>query len=228
MAAKVKKKRNATKGMETRKQLLAAAERVFARHGFSQTTMRDIAKEADVAIGGIYFHYRSKEEVATAVLEQRIKSTYIQVESEVAALPGSLDIRSRIAVGIHAHVLARLEHGDFAIALRYARDSQLPRSVRKRHHENVDQYRQFWQGLMEEGQRAGVIRNDVSVGMLLFFMFGAVNWLAEWYDPKRKPVKALVDDFVAMLWDGIGRPAPPVRKSARKSPAGGKSRRPPA
>ena len=55
---------------ERRDALLAAAQRCFAREGFRATSMRDICKEAGVSIGGLYCHFRSKEEVVLAIATQ--------------------------------------------------------------------------------------------------------------------------------------------------------------
>jgi len=220
LAAK-RQTRNATKGLETRRHLLEAAQRVFVKSGFAQATMRDIAEEADIALGGIYFHFRSKEDVAAAVLEQRLQATWDDVEKEISALPRDMDVMSRFSAAVHAHVAARVKHGDFSVALRYARDKQLPPEVRKRYFMAVEHYRALWQDLLEEGREKGVIRTDVGVGMLLFFLFGAVNWIVEWYDPGRKPIKLLVDDLLGLLCKGIEQP---VGVAGRRGATGSKPR----
>jgi AcrR family transcriptional regulator len=53
-----------------RAQILAAASRVFARHGFHRTTVREIAREAGLADGTIYLYFASKRELLLALLGQ--------------------------------------------------------------------------------------------------------------------------------------------------------------
>ena len=195
-----------TKGQQSRSKLLQAAARVFVKQGFAQTTIRDIAKEAGVALGALYFHFGSREEFATAVYELGIKAIWEQVEAEISALPAGAGPAERIEAAIHAHLKATLQHGDYAAAIRYARDSLAPAAAQRRYRQTVDHYRKFWQALIEDGQRAGVVRRDMTAGILLFFVFGAVNWLGEWYEPKRKPIESLVHDFVALLFEGIKQP----------------------
>lgn len=48
----------------TRERIELAAIKLFARHGVNGTSMRDIAREADVSLGGMYTHYPSKEALA--------------------------------------------------------------------------------------------------------------------------------------------------------------------
>jgi len=57
------------RGEVTRERLLEVALDQFVRHGFHGTSMRQIADAAGVAVGGIYNHFGSKEEVFAAVLD---------------------------------------------------------------------------------------------------------------------------------------------------------------
>src|SRR5438874_2789956 len=54
------------KGEETRERILDAALRLFRKRGFDETTMRDIAAEAGVAIGAAYHYFDSKEALVMA------------------------------------------------------------------------------------------------------------------------------------------------------------------
>ncbi len=53
---------------ETRAGLLAAAARCFARSGWSQTVVSDVAREAGVAHGTFYLHFQDKDAIADALL----------------------------------------------------------------------------------------------------------------------------------------------------------------
>jgi AcrR family transcriptional regulator len=53
-----------------RAQILAAASRVFARHGFHRATVRQVAQEAGIADGTVYLYFRSKQELLLALLGQ--------------------------------------------------------------------------------------------------------------------------------------------------------------
>jgi AcrR family transcriptional regulator len=50
-------------GEQTRRQILAAAEGLFIEQGFHGTSMRQIAQSAEIALGGIYNHFPSKESI---------------------------------------------------------------------------------------------------------------------------------------------------------------------
>lgn len=56
----------------TRDRVLDVAEALFARHGFSGTSMRDIAKEAGLTAPSLYNHFEGKDALYVAVLERGI------------------------------------------------------------------------------------------------------------------------------------------------------------
>jgi AcrR family transcriptional regulator len=58
-----------TRGEETRERLLAAAYEQFLRHGYHGSSMRQIAGAAGIAVGGIYNHFASKDDIFAAVLD---------------------------------------------------------------------------------------------------------------------------------------------------------------
>ena len=56
---------------DTRERILDAAERLFAAHGFSGTSVRDITDAAGANLGAINYHFRSKEELYAEVFARR-------------------------------------------------------------------------------------------------------------------------------------------------------------
>jgi AcrR family transcriptional regulator len=55
---------------DRRKQIIEAAMRVFAQKGFARATNRDVAQEAEITTGLIYYYFKSKEDLLGAVLEE--------------------------------------------------------------------------------------------------------------------------------------------------------------
>ncbi|WP_236581609.1 helix-turn-helix domain-containing protein [Rhodococcus sp. T7] len=54
----------------TRRVLRDAAPEVFTRRGYRQTKLSEVLTRALATKGALYFHYRSKEELARAVIEE--------------------------------------------------------------------------------------------------------------------------------------------------------------
>ena len=64
----------------TRKQLLDAARRVFARKGIERTTMNDIAVASKKGRRTLYMYFKSKEEISGIVIENEMERLYEMLE----------------------------------------------------------------------------------------------------------------------------------------------------
>jgi AcrR family transcriptional regulator len=81
------------KAEETRARIVAAAMEMFRTRGFDSTTMRDIAQEAGVALGGAYYYFDSKEALVMAFYEQAredMRPMLIGVLAEQRDMEGAL------------------------------------------------------------------------------------------------------------------------------------------
>lgn len=78
-----------TKGEQTRRDILAAAKRLFLSQGFTATPMRQIAREVGVTPAAIYNHYPGKDQLFTAVLQDaapydELFALFSQIEADSA------------------------------------------------------------------------------------------------------------------------------------------------
>ena len=58
---------NFNRGEHTRTEIIRAAHELFVKQGYHGTSMRQIASQADIALGGLYNHFEGKEDVFRAV-----------------------------------------------------------------------------------------------------------------------------------------------------------------
>ncbi|OUD12126.1 TetR/AcrR family transcriptional regulator [Thioflexithrix psekupsensis] len=56
---------------DKRERLLAAAKALIHQQGFYQTTLADIARESKVPLGNVYYYFKTKEDIASAVIQER-------------------------------------------------------------------------------------------------------------------------------------------------------------
>jgi AcrR family transcriptional regulator len=75
-----------TRGALTRKAILDAAEQLILNQGYHGTSMRQIAREVGIAVGGIYNHFSGKEAIFAALLERH--QPYSDIVDRLAAVPG--------------------------------------------------------------------------------------------------------------------------------------------
>ena len=70
-------RRTKAEAMETRTRILDAAEQVFHRKGVLSASLNDIASEAGVTRGAIYWHFKNKEGLMAAVINE-VTSAWIE------------------------------------------------------------------------------------------------------------------------------------------------------
>ncbi len=70
---------------QRKQQIRAAATRCFVRRGFAATRLLDIAREAGLSKGGVYFHYRAKESLFHDIIEAQFAALVARWDSQEAA-----------------------------------------------------------------------------------------------------------------------------------------------
>jgi AcrR family transcriptional regulator len=84
IAAEVPASRQAARTLATRRRLLAAAEKTFARDGFEAARLEDIASLAGYTRGAFYANFRSKEDIFFALLENWVGERIREVNAVLA------------------------------------------------------------------------------------------------------------------------------------------------
>ena len=79
-------------GREAREELLSAALQVFARRGFREASVDEIAAEAGYSKGALYWHFPGKEELLTVLLEERIDPPLRDRVALLASAPPERDM----------------------------------------------------------------------------------------------------------------------------------------
>jgi AcrR family transcriptional regulator len=88
--------RTERKKKEARERILAAAEQLFiVEHSYETTTIRQIAKKADVGLGSVYNHFKTKAHILTELVKRHAK----RIEQQMAqSIPGHLTGAGKIGV----------------------------------------------------------------------------------------------------------------------------------
>lgn len=87
-----------TKGDQRREAIVAAAARLFWQCGFSATSIADVARDANVPQGNMFYYFRSKADLAVAVADVFVEETQSLIAEAEAASP---DPRQRIRFLLH-------------------------------------------------------------------------------------------------------------------------------
>ncbi len=188
---------------------LDAAARLFRHQGFAATTVRQIAHDAKMLPGSLHYRYPSKEALLLALMERAIERSMAAVTEAVAH---SADPVDRVRLGLRAH-LRLLVSGDDAVYVLLYDWRSLEGEARRQMELLRVRYEQFWDRLLAEGVEAGVVRPGVDPMLVRLLGFGAVNWVAQWYEPAGPYTP---DQIADAAWDYIGNGVLEVRKLEKK------------
>ncbi len=156
--------------------LLRVCARLFREQGFDGTSIRDISQAAGMHSGSPFYHFKTKQEMLLAVMEQGLTEGLHHLEA-VAALKLSPEEKFRRLVRAHLATICEDGH-DFIPVMLYDWRSLTPAN-RRRVIALKDRYDALWQRATEELQAAGMMQGDAQLARL--FTFGVLNWTARWY-----------------------------------------------
>ena len=152
-------------------QILEAAIRVFARQGFHQSTVAQIAKEAGVADGTIYLYFKNKDDILVQFFNYKTKQVFDLFRSEVDRADSSLD---KLRYLIRRHLKEFQNNRDMAIVYQ-VETHQSSRLAEAQIREMSQMYRDLISEIIEQGQQEGAIRKDLYLGLVKRFIIGAVD-----------------------------------------------------
>ena len=183
-------------------QILEAAIKVFARQGFHQSTVAQIAKEAGVADGTIYLYFKNKDDILVQFFNYKTKLVFDSFRTEVARADSSLD-KLRYLIRRHLEEFQRNREMAVVYQVETHQSSRLAEAQIK---EMSKMYRDLISEIVEQGQQEGTIRKDLYVGLVKRFIIGAVDevintWL---HSNGEYDLVSMADPLVELFIKGIG------------------------
>lgn len=177
----------------TRSQIVDAAVRLVARQGFSATSVEDIAAEAKVAKGSVYYNFESKQDILAAALAEGGQ----RLQDSLATARADLHGRAALDALTTALLSSMQAHPDFA-KLMAAEVFRAERAWQ----ETIGAVRGITIGMFE--QVLEELRPGEDVSVLAAAMFGAVLLAGlEWLVVQPERSLADVRASIAPLTSGI-------------------------
>jgi TetR/AcrR family fatty acid metabolism transcriptional regulator len=188
---------------DKRDAILRAAVKVFARHGYFQSQVADIARVAGVAAGTVYLYFRSKDDLLVSIFERTMKDAIDEGRAALAELPDPAARLRRIAQ-LHLERIGR--DRDLAVVIQV----ELRQSIKfmeRFSSTHLQDYLALIRRTIADGQAAGVFRADVNATTAAKVFFGALDEMAtNWMLSRRKYALAGdADAVVDLLIGGLGR-----------------------
>lgn len=154
--------------------ILRAATQVFARSGFFNSKVADVARAAGVADGTVYLYFKSKDELLSSIFNEAMDEFISRARSELAGLDSPRERLRRFAQ-LHFEALDRDRDGAivFQIELRHTTKFMELFSTTK-----LAEYLQIIREILEDGQQRGLFRPQFNAKLTAKVLFGALDEMA--------------------------------------------------
>ena len=176
--------------------------KVFARQGYFQSTIAQIAGEAGVADGTIYLYFKNKDDILVQFFSYKTKQVFERFREEVALADTALD-KLRNLVRIHLEEFQR----DRNMAIVYQTEThQISRMAEDQIKEMSKLYLDIINEIVECGQEEGAIRRDLYLGLVKRLIIGSVDevintWL---HAGGQYDLVSMAEPLVELFIRGIG------------------------
>jgi AcrR family transcriptional regulator len=177
-------------------QVVLDAARVFARQGYDQTSVPQLADELGLAAGSLYHYFGSKEQLLIAICDQ-LMDPLLDEARAIATSDDGAATQLHALVGLWvAHVIERRNHMLVFQQERHVIDhGDQWRQVRERRKE----FERLVEAVLKRLHRDGEARL-ADARLSLAALLGMVNHTAQWYRPRgRLSAAEIADGYVALI-----------------------------
>jgi AcrR family transcriptional regulator len=198
--------RNEKLAAEKRRLILDAAVRVFARQGFNQCRVSDIADEAGVAYGLVYHYFRSKDEVLDTLFLERWN-----VMLEVIRELDEQDIAAREKLyAITSFIVDSYRHDPELMKVIIVEVTRAANSFGRTHLAKIREAYELIAGIVERAQADGTFRATVTPQFAAMAFYGAIEqvltgWIFEVLPRGEAEYEQAKDYVVETICGGLDR-----------------------
>ena len=191
---------------DKREAILRAAIKVFARNGYFNSKVSDIAREANIADGTVYLYFKSKDEILHSVFDRAMDEFIADGKREIAEIE-RVDERLRRIAQLHLERLGA--DRDLAIVFQV----ELRGSTKFMEEFSGGRFAEYLDIIRQtiiEGQRQGVFRADLKPTVCAKILYGALdemvtNWILS---KKSYPLAPMADTVLEIFFGGVWQERP--------------------
>ena len=183
--------------------ILRAAIKVFARSGFFNSKVADVASEAGVADGTVYLYFKNKDDILVSIFNDHMNEALAHGRKSLAELDDPIEKIKKIVL---AHLEGLGRDRDLAIVFQVELRSSA-KFMEQFSATNVTDYLELIRGVIEDGQKRGVFRRTLNAQLVAKVLFGALDEMAtNWVlSRKRYSLASTADTVIDVFLNGIGK-----------------------
>ena len=183
-----------------REEILDAAARLFARHGYAETDTQLLADEVGVGKGTLYRYFPSKRDLFLAAADRVMRHLRDVIDADIANIADPLE---RIAAAIRSCLTFFVEHPEFVELLMQERahfkDRKKPTYFENRE-ANIERWHEMYRGLIAAGRFRKMPVEQIS-DVLTDLVYG--NMFTNYFAGQRKPPEEQAQDIMDVVFHGI-------------------------
>jgi len=162
------------KSADKHSKIIRAATKVFAKKGFFNARISDIAKEAKVADGTIYLYFNNKYDMLLSVFEEKIGKLVEQITTQIEKED---DPRRMLEIFIENHLREMKKNKNLAEVIQIEL-RQTNKIVKDYRNNKFSEYLNIISMIIRKGQSQKVFRQDILPGIAKRAIFGALDEIA--------------------------------------------------
>lgn len=203
-------------GVLTRTQLLDAAERVFADHGYEGASLRDIAEAAGLHYSLSTYHYGTKAKLFDEVVSRRaIELEALRLEGLKRINPTSLSASETVRLLIEAYASPIIQarygkskqwHAYVRLMAGLVNEPRWAPMIRKHHDHCAQVYLERWRELLPEVDNDSLLNAFSFMVVTTLYVCSNTNRFGRWKKKglsRENELKAIIDDFVHFVHAGF-------------------------
>jgi len=180
--------------------ILRNAARIFAEKNYHSTTMRDISRATGVSLSGLYHYCKSKEELLFLIQDNCFGRVLERLEER---LREAHDPISKLRIFIDNHLSFFAANMAEMKVLSHEAES-LAGDLHSHVSTKKDKYTRLAIKILKDIQQGQDAGSRVDLTVATYALFGMMNWIYNWYDPRGKlKVSELVDNVTRLFLRGF-------------------------
>jgi TetR/AcrR family transcriptional regulator, cholesterol catabolism regulator len=179
-----------------RAQVVLDAARVFARHGYDQTSVPELSEALGMAAGALYHYFDSKEALLIAICDQLMDPLLAEARELVA---GDQPPEERLRALLRLWVSHVIEHRDHMLVFQQERHVIERGEQWRKVRESRKLFERLLDGALRDAREHGLTR-ITDDRLELSALLGMVNHTAQWYRPRgRLTGTEIADGYAALI-----------------------------
>ncbi len=180
--------------------ILRTSARIFAEKSYHSTSMRDISRATGVSLAGLYHYCKSKEELLFLIQDHCFGRVLERLEERIKGLDDPFE---KLHIFIDNHLSFFAANMAEMKVLSHEAES-LAGDLHKHVSTKKERYAKLARKILREIQERQKTATPIDLTVATYALFGMMNWIYNWYNPRGKiRVTHLVDNVAQLFLNGF-------------------------